>query len=501
MQQLSSVDAQFLALEDGRNHAHVSSLAIYDQSTAPGGKLTLESITDLIESRLHLLPPFRWRLAEVPLGIDYPYWVDDTEFDLDFHIRELALPEPGDERMLTDQVARLVSRPLDRSHPLWELYLIHGLADDRVAVLTKFHHAAVDGASGAEILGILLDFDSDAAVAKPGSSDRIGNRMPSSLSMLGRGLAGVPRQPVRAIRGLPRALPHLDQNPMLRHIPGVDTVSAVSRRVLRHRPRTKDGGVLEGRSLHAPRTFLNDSISPHRRLALSRQSLDEVKRIKNHFGVTVNDVVVAICAGALREWLDELGELPDVPLVAMIPVSVRTAAEAGTFGNRVSTMLVTIPTDESDCESRLNHAHRTLDSAKERHEALPVTVLQDANHVIPPALLARAARVTTGVAARHPSEAPVNTVISNVPGSPIPLYLAGARMESLYPVSAIMDGVGLNLTVMSYDGVLNFGIVADRELVADPWPLAGALGRAQADLLDLLPPSETETKPGAEQAA
>ena len=226
MQQLSSVDAQFLALEDGRNHAHVSTLAIYDQSTAPGGKLTLEAISELIADRLHLLPPFRWRLAEVPLGIDYPYWVDDTEFDLDFHIRELALPAPGDERMLTEQVARLVSRPLDRSHPLWELYLIHGLADDRVAVLTKFHHAAVDGASGAEILGILLDTEPGRPrpEAEPGRRPR-GDEMPSQLQMLGRGLAGVPRQPLRAIRAVPKALPHLDQNPMLRHLPGIGTVA------------------------------------------------------------------------------------------------------------------------------------------------------------------------------------------------------------------------------------------------------------------------------------
>jgi diacylglycerol O-acyltransferase / wax synthase len=215
-----------------------------------------------------------------------------------------------------------------------------------------------------------------------------------------------------------------------------------------------------------------------------------VKRIKNHFGVTVNDVVVAICAGGLREWLSDLDELPGEPLVAMIPVSVRTPAEAGTFGNRVSTMLVTIPTDDPDGESRLRKANETLRSAKERHKALPATVLQDANHVIPPALLARAARVTTGVAARHPSEAPVNTVISNVPGSPVPQYLAGARMEALYPVSAIMDGIGLNLTVMSYDGALNFGLVADRELVADPWPRAEALQRAQSELLALVPASE-----------
>ncbi len=487
MRQLSSIDAQFLALEDGRNHAHVSSLAIYDQSTAPGGKLTLGAVRDLISSRIHLLPPFRWRLAEVPLGIDYPYWVDDTEFDLDFHLRELALPTPGDELMLTEQVARLVSRPLDRSHPLWELYLIHGLEDNRVAVLTKFHHAAVDGASGAEILGIILDTEASGREASPPANQAEPNGMPSQISMLGRGLAGVPRQPLRALRGLPRVLPHLDQNPTLRHLPGIGTISGFSRRALRKRPRTKDGGVLEGRSLHAPRTILNQPISPHRRLALSSQSLAEVKLIKNHFGVTVNDVVVTICAAALRDWLTELDALPPEPLLAMIPVSVRTEDEAGSFGNRVSTMLVSIPTDESDCGERLRSANASLRSAKERHKGVPVTVLQDANHMIHPALLGRAARVTTAVAARHPREAPVNTVISNVPGSPVTQYLAGARLEVLYPISAILDGIGLNLTVMSYKGGLNFGVVADRELVDDPWPLVEALKRAQAELLALVP--------------
>lgn len=490
MRQLSSVDAQFIALEDGRNHAHVSSLAVYDPSTAPGGRLTLESITQLIEERLHLLPPFRWRLAEVPFGIDYPYWVDDPEPDLGFHIRELALPDPGDEQMLCEQVARLVSRPLDRAHPLWELYLIHGLSGGRVAVLTKFHHAAVDGASGAEILGILLDLQPRVEPEPPAERPSDGESMPGQGAMLGRGLAGVPRQPIRALKGLPRALPHLDQNPMLRHIPGVEALAGVSRRALRRRPRRSDGGVLEGKGLHAPRTFMNGPISPHRRIALTRQSLDEVKLIKNHFGCTVNDVVVTICAAGLRSWLEGLDELPSEPLVAMIPVSVRTAGEAGTFGNRVSTMLVPIPTDEPDPTDRLRAAHESLTSAKEDHQALPVTVLQDANHVIPPALLARAARVTTTVAARHPSEAPVNTVISNVPGPPVELFMAGARMEELYPISAIMDGVGLNLTVMSYDGSLNFGVVADRELVADPWPLADALRDAQAELLDLIPSSE-----------
>ena len=185
----------------------------------------------------------------MPLGLDHPYWVDDPGFDLDFHVRELALPEPGDERMLAEQVGRLVSRPLDRAHPLWELYLIHGLENGHVAVLTKFHHAAIDGASGAEILGILLDLDPAGEAVAPRMHGVGGERLPSQWRMLAKGLGGMPRQPLRAVRSLPQALPHLDQNPMLRHIPGVEALAGASRRALRARPRSKDGGVLEGRSL------------------------------------------------------------------------------------------------------------------------------------------------------------------------------------------------------------------------------------------------------------
>jgi diacylglycerol O-acyltransferase len=487
MRQLSSLDAQFLYLEDGRNHAHVSCLAVCDPATAPGGDLTFESVRNLIADRIHLLPPFRWRLAEVPFGLDYPYWVDASDFDLDFHIRELALPEPGGDTMLAEQVARIVSRPLDRSKPLWELYLIHGLSEGRKAILTKFHHAAVDGASGAEIMGILLDPSPEPGERPVAPAKLRGETMPSQFAMLGRGVAGMPAQPLRMLRTLPRVLPHLDANPMMRTIPGVSTLAATSRRVSRKRPRTADGGVLEGRKLEAKKTFLNGAITAHRRLALSRQSLADVKLIKAHFGVTVNDVVVSICAGALRSWLLDLGQLPAEPLVSMIPVSVRTPAQRGTYGNRVSTMLVPIPTDEPDPERRLMQAHETMRSAKEQHSAIPATVMQDANQVIPPTLLARAARVTTLVAARHPSEAPVNVVISNVPGSPDPQYMAGAQLEALYPVSAIMDGVGLNITVMSYGGGLDFGIVVDREMVDDVWPLAEAMQRAQSELLALVP--------------
>jgi WS/DGAT/MGAT family acyltransferase len=272
-------------------------------------------------------------------------------------------------------------------------------------------------------------------------------------------------------------------------VPGARTIARVTGLALRPRARTRDGGILDGRHLHAPMTPINGSIGPHRRVALSRQPLDEVKAIKNHFGVTVNDVVVAICAGALRSWLSSRGELPSAPMLACVPISVRTEAEYGTFGNRVSAMLAALPTHLSDPAARLRAAHESMRSAKERHKAMPATALQDANEVIPPAVFGRAARVTARIAARDPRSAAINTIVSNVPGSPVPLYMAGARLEALYPVSAIAHGVGVNFTVMSYCGGLDFGVVADRDVVDDAWPLAAALREAQAELVALLPAS------------
>jgi len=309
-------------------------------------------VRDLVAARLHLLPPFHWRLVEVPFGLDHPYWHHESEFDLEFQIRELALPAPSDARIRAEQVARIVARPLDRARPLWELYLIHGLDGDRVALLTKVHHAAIDGMSGAEILSVLLDPSREGRRLPAPTETPVGRNEPGQLKMLARGLAGIPQQRVRSLRGLPRALPHLDQHPTMRTLPGVATVAALGRRGSRLRPRTTDGGVVEARGLHAPRTSLNGPIGSHRRVAFTQQSLDEVKQIKNHFGVTVNDVVVAVCAGALRTWLQDRGELPDVGLLAMIPVSLRAEAQRATYGNRITTMLTPLPTHVGDPRSR-----------------------------------------------------------------------------------------------------------------------------------------------------
>jgi len=489
MRQLTSLDAQFLAIEDGRNYGHVSGLAIYDPSSAPGGVLNAARVRETVAERMHLLPPFRWRLAEVPLGLDHPYWVDDERFDLEFHVRELALPSPGSAAQLSEQVARIFARQLDRSRPLWELYVIEGLEGGRVGVFTKIHHAAVDGLSGAEILSVLLDVSPEGRyIEPPPTTNRRSERVPSDLEMLGRGLAGLPRQPVRIVQRLPKTLANLDVLPTMRHLPGAEAIASITRLIGRGvAPRRDDGGVLEGRRLHAPRTRFQGAISPYRRIAFGSIPLSEVKAIKNASGCTVNDVVMATCAGAMRSFLLAHDELPDAPLVTMVPVSVRTPEQFGTFGNRVSTMIVELPTDEADPATRLQRVHQTMRSAKERHQALPASLLQDANEIIPPALLARASRVTARLAVTRGLEAPTNIVISNVPGSPAPLFLAGARLEAQYPVSAIIDGVGINITLLSYRDQLDFGIVVDREMVDDAWDLIERLRAAHAELMALVP--------------
>jgi len=482
MRQLTSLDAQFLAIENGRNLGHVSGLSVYDPATAPEGVLTADRMCTVITERLHLLPPFRWRRVEVPLGLDHPYWIEDPDFDVEYHVRELALPAPGDDRQLAEQVARIHGRALDRAHPLWELYVIQGLKGGRVGVFTKIHHAAIDGMSGAEILGVLLDPAPEGRDVPPAPNGRPPAPAPGQLEMLQRGLIGLPRHQLRALNALPRTLAHLDSIPGVQDIPGAPALARITRRLGRIGRPARDGGMLEAPRSKAPRTIFNGPVSSHRRVSFGTLSLTTVKAIKHATGTTVNDVVVTICAAALRSWLDARGELPDAPLVAMIPVSVRTAEEQGTYGNRVSTMAVAIPTDVADPLARLEAAHEALRSAKEHHRAVPATLLQDATRFVPPAIHARASRVTLRLSTRNAVTPIFNVVISNVPGSPTPLYCAGARLLANYPVSAVADGMGLNITVLSYEDRLDFAIVADREQVADAWPLMDALAAALDEL-------------------
>ncbi len=480
MRQLTGLDAQFLALETPRQAGHVGGLAILDPSTRPNGRLELADIHNLMAERLPLLPPFRWRLKAVPFGLDYPYWIDDPNFDLEYHVRELALVAPPTDAKLAEQVARIFARPLDRARPLWEVYLIHGLQDGRVALLTKIHHAAIDGLSGAEILSAMLDLSAEGREPPP-PIESGPDREPSELEMLARGAMGAPRYLQRVLTAAPKTIPNLEDTPILGDIPGAKTLGRNTSRVIRAL-RRRDSRVLERTTLSPPRTSFNGRVSPHRRFAFGRLSLAEVKAVKNEYGVTVNDVVVALCAGAVRRWLIAHRELPDRPLVTQVPVSVRTEEQAGTYGNRIGMMSVPMFVDQPDPIERLRLTHEALRAAKEHHRALPAELLQDATQFIPPAVFARAARVSFSLAA---TRKPIwNLVVSNVPGPQFPLYCAGARVVANYPVSVITDGMGLNITVMSYCGCLDVGIVADREQMRDVWKLIDWL---ELSLQELLP--------------
>jgi diacylglycerol O-acyltransferase len=491
MRQLSPLDAQFLAVESANTYGHVGSLAVYDPSTAPGGRLRIEDICRLTSQRLHLLPPFRWRLVPVPFGLDLPYWIDDPDFDLDFHIRESAVPPPGADRQLAETVARLFARPLDRSRALWELYLIHGVEGGRVALLTKVHHSVVDGVSGNEILSVLLDPTPEGRDVPPPEEELSGERAPGELEMLGRGVLGIPRQPVRALRHAPKAIPSLPDLPGANAFPGVPTLARGMARLKQLLGAPGDEGVLEVASAVPPRTPFNGPISPHRRFSFGSISLDSVKALKDELGITVNDVVVALCATAVREWLLDRDALPDDPLVAMIPVSVRKEGEE--YGNRIGAMIVPIATNEPDPRRRLMRTHELLRSAKERHAAVPAALLTDATAFIPPAVAALAARTTMQIMGR--TRPPLNLVISNVPGPRDPVYCAGAQLQASFPVSVVIDGVGLNITVMSYRDRMDFGIIADRDQVDDVWSLMDGVREALAEFEETICGKPREASP------
>jgi len=475
VQQLTGLDSSFLNLETSTTYGHVSGLAIFDPST--GAKpYTLDDIKQLIRERIHLLPPYRRRLVEVPFGLDHPYWIEDPDFDLDFHVRHIGLPPPGDQRQLSEQVSRIVARPLDRRRPLWELYLIEGLENGLVAQLTKIHHCAIDGVSGAEILTTLLDLTPEPRKVDPPRRAWRPEPEPTQLEMLARGalaVAATPRKGFRLGREAIRHLPELSES-LGFDLPG----SALIDQVMGRKPEP----MLSEASTPVPRTRFNARITPHRRFAYGSLSLDDVKDIKQHFGVTVNDVLMALCAGALRRFLEEQNDLPADPLVAMVPVSIRTEEQKGNFGNQVSAMSASLHTDVVDPVQRLERIHESMRVAKEKHQALPATLLQDFAQFAPPAVAARAARVIARATVANWMDAPFNVVISNVPGPQFPIYGIGAKLVANYPVSAINDGVGLNITVQSYNGSLDFGLIACRELVPDLWDLMDHLHSALREL-------------------
>jgi len=472
VKQLSGLDATFLNMETPTQFGHVSSLSVYERPSTgydPFGEWQAQ-----IERRLHLLEPLRRRLVEVPLGLDHPFWIEDPNFSIDYHVRHTAIPPPGTDADLGELVARIISRPLDRTHPLWESYVIEGLPDDQFAILTKVHHATVDGASGVELLTLMLDHDPSGDDVPPPQRDWTPERLPTDLEVLNRAALTLARKPGRALLLTARAARELGQatrNPLL---------VAVARQ-WRRSLRGPLGTVLNiGRqreeevdpppklpSLSAPRTPFNHPISPQRKFAFRSASLDTVKAIKNELGATVNDVVMAVCAGALRAYLESHDALPDRPLSAMVPVSIRTGEETERWTNRVSGLLATLPTDDPDPVARVLAVHEAMSNSKELFHAVPAETLTNFSEFPSPAVFTRAMRMATRLGLSERLNPSANLVISNVPGPRQPLYAAGAKLLHYYPVSTIVDGQGLNITVQSYLDVLDFGLVACRQLVPD----------------------------------
>ena len=484
MKQLSMIDAFMLSVENEKQKLQMASVSILEPPAEGQQRVTRQVLRDLVAKRIHLAPALCRKLEHLPLHLDYPYWVDDAELDLDYHVRAFTLPGPGDDHQLSEAVGQLVSQPFDHSRPLWELYVIDGLKGGRVAVVFKLHHAFVDGISALELHTMLFDRSPEGREV-PRPIRPLGEPAPSRWQMLARGVAGLPRQLVRAVLGGARAVPYLDHLMPFRVTPGVKTISGATRRLARLVGLGGDGMLLQGENLRVPKTVLDRPLTtPHRRWAFTRVLLDDAKRVKNHFGVTLNDVVVATTAGAVRSWLLELGELPDEPLVTLVPVSVRTEdAESG--GNLVQVMLVELPTDEEDPERRLMCTHEALRAAKERHKAVPATAMRGADGLLMPALFIRASRAATLLSGLIGATA--NIIISNVPGPPTEVYIAGARVEALYPVGGVLEGFGFSTIVFSYCGGLDLGFTVAQDSPADPWRLAEAYDRSQRELLALLP--------------
>lgn len=485
-QQLSALDTAFLTMETPRQFGHVCSLVILDASTSASGDIHAD-LVKAFEARRHLLGVYRRKLAVVPLDLDRPYWVDDPDLDLDFHIRALGLPSPGTDEQLGEQVARIIARPLDRSRPLWEWYVITGLDNDRVGVLTKLHHATIDGASGVELIQLLLETDPGAAPPAAGTDlERwTPEEPPGALELLGRTLVGFATRPQKMVElqvQLLRTAAKLTGNPVFRQLALAATPGL---RALRRRAGERPEGTVPPTLTtgSAPPTPWNRAVTAHRRFAIRTLRLADAQTVKRAFGVTVNDVVLALCAGALRRYLADRDVLPLKPLVAMVPISVRQEAQRGEFTNRVTGTAVPIHTDIAEPGARLLAIHDSMAAAKELNEAIPASILTDVSSFVPPALAAQASRLSTRIRMADRMNPPFNLTISNVPGPRVPLYLGGAAMEHFYPVSVVADGQGLNMTVQSYLDNLDFGLVADRELVPDLWELCDGLEAAMDELL------------------
>jgi diacylglycerol O-acyltransferase / wax synthase len=480
MSQLTAMDANFLNIEGGTTVAHIGGLGILDTSSCPGGRLTRGDMVELVRERAHLAKPIRQRLVGVPFGMDHPYWMDDPDFDPAGHVREVALPHPGDERQLGEEIARLHEMPLDRRRPLWELYLVQGLARGLTAIYVKVHHAAIDGVLAAETLAALLDLSPEPRTLPAAAQEP--QRAPGAATMLAAGLVKNVLHPIRSTRALVRTAAHLDQIPGVGQYPGMHWVPRGLRSMMR--VDTKGGHPVP--RLSAPLTPFNGTISPRRRFAYGSLPLEEVKWVRQHLGGSVNDVVMALCASALRRWLLEHDALPDGPLVAAVPVSLRqNGDETREEGNRLTVMIAPLATHVADHRERFDTVRNGMREVKRRFVASSGAWLHELSSLVPAPIAGVGMRLALQFAPSSILRS-TNLMVSNVPGPQLPLYVRGARILGYYPVSVISDVTGgLNITVFSYNGNIDVGIVACPDMVPDVWKMIDYMGEALDQLKTL----------------
>jgi len=442
MDRLSGLDASFLYLETPAQLMHVCGVIVLDTSTMPDG-YTYGGFRDEIDRRVRDVPEFTRRLRKVPLGLDHPVWVHDRHFDVDRHVHRLALPSPGGPTELAELTSHLAGLPLDRSRPLWEMWVIEGYRDDHVVVFMKMHHATVDGVSGFNLLSHLCSLEADQPPMAPPEPLQP-DREPGQAELLGRALVTTVTRPLNAVRLL------------------TPSAQLITRTVGRAR-----AGTAMAAPFSAPRTSFNGTITGRRAIALADMDLEDIRQIKNATGTTVNDVVLAIAGGALRSYLLDRDELPSSSLMATVPVSVREESRRSSGANKVSALFAKLGTDTEDPLERLQDMAQSNKNAKEHHQAISADSLQDWAEFAAPRTFGLAVRAYAGL--KLPEKHPVvhNLVISNVPGPPVPLYFMGARIDGLYPLGPVFHGAGLNITVMSNNGQVHVGIIACRESMSD----------------------------------
>lgn len=472
MERLSGLDASFLYLETPAQLMHVCGVILLDPSTMPEG-YSFDRLQAGIDENVRDVPEFTRKLRRVPLDLDHPVWVKDRHFDIERHVHRLALPKPGGYRELTQLAGRLAGLPLDRSRPLWEMWVIEEYVDQEgrelVAIFSKMHHATVDGVSGANLVSHLCSIEPDAPPLALTEVTPFGKE-PSRPELLGRGLVTSFTRPLT----IPKAL--------------VPSVKGIVSTVGRAR-----AGTAMAAPLTAPRTSFNGTITGHRSVALVDMSLEDIKEVKAATGATVNDVVLAVAGGALRSYLEDRGELPDSSLLATVPMSVRESSKRETGANKVSALFTRLGTDIEDPLERLEELARSNRNAKEHAHAIPADSLQDWAEFAAPRTFGLAVRAYAGLrlAEKHPVVH--NLVISNVPGPPIPLYFMGAEILALAPLGPVFHGAGLNVTVMSNNGKMHVGIIACRESMPEVDDLAQRFPAELARLKAAVQPGQKPT--------